>query len=768
MRYILTLLTALLLAPLATLHAADPPKPVGAAEPKRGRQLSGDGGTPAVGDAAGQPKLQTGLAYELFGNPALDRLQEAGSAPDIGPMDQGHNDWGLRFTGLLTSPMDGDYVFRAEADMGVRLKLDGKPVIDGWAQGGARTGKATLAKSRPAAIVVEYFFDRVKGGKKAALRLFWTPPGGQETPLPATAYSHLPPPSLIWVGGNEKCRLNLQLPDGGLKPVVGVQNIQVFRSCRVQPELVDQNGTYNHQVDLGVWKGRMYAVWAMGRAEEIEPEYRLLYATSTDGTHWSAPADLFPRPIAWYCRFYFYRATNGRMLALCPHKPENPNTFFPKNLLVREIAADHRLGKVFTLIDLDGSVPKGVADFKSANDAGFIAACHEAIEQEPLLEQQDLGTLLGNRRMKWHDDPQLNRVGYWKFGKALCFYHRQDGALVGLCKMGYATLSGDNGRTWTRPVQPPSLVAGSGKIWGQRTADGRYVLAYNPERGENIRWPLVMVHGDDGTVYKDMRVIHGELPRIRYSRESPGPQYMRGLAEWAADGTFADEQALWLIYSVHKEDIWVSRIPLPVKPDETAFPADDFTKIAPGAVVPGWNLYSPKWAPVSVVENAAKSSLELRDGDPYDYARAVRVFPEAAQVWAELELTPAQANARLEIELCDAGGRRPVRVALTETGLLQAADGKNVTVLGKYTAGETLSLVMAADAAAGRYSVQVNGGAPRELAVAEAGAKTLQRLSVRTGVWRGLGNGGVVDAAADVPLPNPAVFQMQRVKIGSQ
>jgi len=96
--------------------------------------------------------------------------------------------------------------------------------------------------------------------------------------------------------------------------------------------------------------------------------------------------------------------------------------------------------------------------------------------------------------------------------------------------------------------------------------------------------------------------------------------------------------------------------------------------MAPGAVVAGWNLYSPKWAPVSVVEQGGKRGLQLRDADPYDYARAVRVFPESAKIRAELELTPAQANARLEIELCDAASHRPIRVMLTETGLLQAAD----------------------------------------------------------------------------------------------
>jgi len=144
---------------------------------------------PVTGNAAGQPELQAGLAYEYFGDPALERLQETGSTPDIGTRDRGAGDWGLRFIGLLTPPADGDYVFRAEADTGVRVYLDGRPVIDGWARDGARTGKATLKKANPTAIVVEYFFDRGKGGKKADLRLFWTPPGGKEAPVPATAYS---------------------------------------------------------------------------------------------------------------------------------------------------------------------------------------------------------------------------------------------------------------------------------------------------------------------------------------------------------------------------------------------------------------------------------------------------------------------------------------------------------------------------------------------------------------------------------------------------
>ena len=725
---------------------------------------------PVAGNAAGQPKLQPGLAYELFGNPALERVAESGSVPDVAPMDKGQNDWGLRFTGLLTPPTDGAYAFRAEAEMGVRLKLDGKLVIDGWAPDGARTGKAMFAKAAPSAIVVEYCFDRSKGGKKAELRLFWTPPGGQESPVPATAYTCLEPPSPIQVRGDEQRRINIQLPDGGLKPVGGVQNVQVLRSCRAKPELADGDGwTYAHHQDLAVWKGRLYAAWAMTPKDEDVPPCKVVYATSTDGFHWSAPADLFPRKVAWACRFYFYRAANGRMLAFCAGKSADGTVSeaAKKVLLVREITADHRLGDVFTLIAPLADQPPF---FETATDADFVAACREAVGNNLLLEQQDYGRFLGESRIKWHDDPSLNSVGFWKFGKALCFYHKQDRTLVGLCKMGYATLSDDAGKNWSKPVQPPTLLAGSGKIWGQRTADGRFALAYNPDPGRAKRYPLVIVNGDDGGEFHDMRVVHGELPSLRYpgKYKDLGAQYVRGLAEWADDGTFADKQAMWLVYSVNKEDIWVARIPLPFRSDETAFPSEDFSKTTPGALVPGWNLYSPKWAPVTLVENAGKRSLELRDGDPFDYARAVRMFPESAKIRVEMELTPAQTNARLEIELCDDASRRPVRVMLTETGTIQAADGNVGTDIGNYAAGEKLSLVITADAGAGRYSVQVNGGAARELVSAEADAKTLQRLSLRTGVWRGIADGkGVEHPATDVPLPTPAVFHVQRIKIGA-
>jgi len=60
-----------------------------------------------------------------------------------------------------------------------------------------------------------------------------------------------PNPDPILNAATEQSRLDRTLPDGGLPPVVGVQNIEVFRASRDLPALTDGKGwTYNHHVAI--------------------------------------------------------------------------------------------------------------------------------------------------------------------------------------------------------------------------------------------------------------------------------------------------------------------------------------------------------------------------------------------------------------------------------------------------------------------------------------------------------------------------------------
>jgi hypothetical protein len=182
-------------------------------------------------------------------------------------------------------------------------------------------------------------------------------------------------------------------------------------------------------------------------------------------------------------------------------------------------------------------------------------------------------------------------------------------------------------------------------------------------------------------------------------------------------------------------------------------------------MVPGWNLYRPRWSPVEVVKDGDANCLKLSDGDPADYARAIRTFPPAARVDIELRLKAAQVDARLEVDLCDATGRRAVRIALAENGHIEAMDGTNAVDMGKYPVGGWFNVTLATCFDEKPCKVSIEGGTEKSLAVSDAEAGSVERLSIRTGVWRGCGETLAGDPPPDKPLEHPGVFCVEHVRV---
>jgi hypothetical protein len=575
--------------------------------------------------------------------------------------------------------------------------------------------------------------------------------------------------SVIVVTCSGQQTLDLDLPDGGLLPQPGVLNLQLLRTTRDAPQVADGDGwTYAHHMDLAEWRGRLYAAWNMTLKDEDVPPSKVVFASSENGIEWSKPADLFPREMAWACRFYFYHSQNDRMLAFCAARVSDGNVSedLKSVLLVREIKPDHSLGPVFTLIH---PVEKMPAYFETSSDRPFVEACSEAAMNNMLLEQQDYGMFLGDRKMVWHSKTPPYK-GFFKFGKAFSFYQRQDGQWVGISKMGFVTHSPDEGKSWSEPVIPSSLIAGSAKIWGQRTSDNRYVLAYNPDPKREKRFPLVVVSGEDGIHYRDMRVIHGEFPPLRYPGRYKdfGYQYVRGVAAWASDHSFKDKESVWMIYSVHKEDIWLSRIPLPVLSKPGTSITDDFQNTPTVAILPNWNIYSPKWAPVRIVDEPGTPQnrcLELKDGDPVDYARAMCLFQAGNPVEIQFRIKPSQLTALMEVDLQDEKGTSWLKIIFTKKGVLKATSSHQDVVLGKYFPEKWNSIKLTADGKKEITDISFDG---KTFHLAEGVKKEdvkLQRLVFRTGPSRKLGDTDHVIAGKDQPLKNPAVFLVDDVSV---
>lgn len=544
---------------------------------------------------------------------------------------------------------------------------------------------------------------------------------------------------------------DFQAHDGALPPVVGTHNIQVMRANRTHPNAKGADGlgwTYSHAPMLCYWNGKFYLEYLSNPVgEHIAPGQTLL-SESKDGMNWSRPRVAFPPFKASgdedvtvaHQRMGFYIAPNGRLLVVSFYgRVPRPNDGKGVGRAVREINKDGTFGPIhFVRYNKHAGFDEANTPYpfyKTSEDEGFVIAC-DALLSDKLMTQQ------------WWEEDRSEDGFYALSGndngfepKALSFYHRPDGTVVGLWKKRWAALSLDEGQSWTEPVRLPSLVTGGAKTWGQATEDGRYAMAFNPHPAH--RWPLVMVTGEDGITYGEMLTAHGEIPYPRFDGQykSMGPQYVRGIAEGNGNPPGND---MWLTYSVNKEDIWVTKLPLPIRSTVDEPVDDDFDDQKAGLPVSYWNVYSPLWSPVAIAPTPGTEgghSLRLEDGDPYDYAKAVRVFPASKKVVARFRVRPEMfKGGQLDIELLDRHGRRPVQLVINQDGLHRRrkleSDFDRLQVQPT-PEKQWVTLELRADTDDQTFAVLVDG----ELvlargAFAEETSLPLERLCFRTGPFR--------------------------------
>lgn len=569
-----------------------------------------------------------------------------------------------------------------------------------------------------------------------SLTLSLTGPALAQIPAPAAGGPEEP---IRYVGHDEADASH----EGGLRVAVGVKNFQTFRANRGHPELAEDFGwTYNHAPMLAYWNNRFWIQYLSGPVHENKGHGQTLVLSSADGRNWEKPRVAFPpyrQPDGTLAmphqRMGWFVAPNGRLLTIGFFGLANhPNDGTGIGRLVREVNRDGSLGPIHII---RYSRHNGWNEnntiyppYTASSDAGFKDACE---------------ALLANRlvTLQWWEEDRAKDGFYPDMGntvlKAFNWFQRPDGAIVGLWKSSFTALSRDGGVTWTKPVKAPTIVTAEAKTWGQKTPDGRYALLYNPRRDNRHRWPLAIITSDDGIHFDNLLTVQGEVSPRRYDGldKAFGPQYVRGII--AGNGTPPGD-AFWVTYSMNKDDLWVSRIPVPVRGTVTDPVADRFDT---GTLedLP-WNIYSPKWAPVKLAElpSAANRSLELRDADPADYARAVRVFPEMKQGTIRFKVLAQQSDhGRLEIELHDRHGYRPpIRLFLDAQSRMQAMDGNRsgLQTLTPYVANVWYDVVIRFDTAKELFAVTVD-----HMPVLPEGemlepVTSLERISFRTGPFR--------------------------------
>ena len=154
-------------------------------------QRPGTTGFVAVPAAQLYPTSTQGLLGQYFtnttlsGTPALTRTEAVNFDWGTGSPSPGipADAFSVRWTGQVSAPTSGSYVFQTISDDGVRLSVNGVQLINNWTDHGPTTNDSssvTLVAGQRYDIVLEYY-ERAGG---AVARLNWQTPGSTFVPIP--------------------------------------------------------------------------------------------------------------------------------------------------------------------------------------------------------------------------------------------------------------------------------------------------------------------------------------------------------------------------------------------------------------------------------------------------------------------------------------------------------------------------------------------------------------------------------------------------------
>ena len=393
---------------------------------------------------------------------------------------------------------------------------------------------------------------------------------------------------------------------------------------------------------------------------------------------------------------------------ICLTMKDDPNDGNGIGRVVRRVYEDGSLGPIYFIYYNHGFSERNTVlpYYKKSKDRDLVRAVDQMLA-DPM------------QRMQWVEEADRGDtiIPLTKPYKAFSGYTLPDGRKVALWKHAVTSLSADGGNTWRQVIVPesgrlgcdraPGFVNSNAKIWGQRLSDGTYATVYNPSE---YRWPLAISLSADGLDYTTLSLVNGEVTPLRHGGQykSYGPQYVRGIetpttaSEGASiallsgkgsvvppsggekgastSGTVAGPSDLWVTYSNNKEDIWVSRIPVPVRLNATTHASGTFGMFANLSQLTDWNLYSPLLAPIAL----DGQWLTLSDQDPYDYAKAERVIPNTRELQVEFDLRFDQAgHGELDIEFVDDEGTVCSRLVADSTGTIRVKGGARYGTLLK-------------------------------------------------------------------------------------
>jgi len=312
---------------------------------------------------------------------------------------------------------------------------------------------------------------------------------------------------------------------------------------------IKDESAFMHHPTIVFFDGRLFAKWNDGYVGEDFAGQRVRYAISKDGVTWSEPVDLTGRHAKRRytdCGFWVRGSEMFALAALRDASDTGKSGEVPVLLAFKWDTKSGRFGQR-TEIAKDffaGNIPQRTPDgdwlMLGKGGVGSWGPMKSAKGGVKAIDDWTIRDLPGAGKLEeaeWYALPNGHLVSH--------FRTRTPKRLM-------RSYSVDSGVTWTEPVVTNFSESGA-RHHGVRLSNGLYALLVNPNPAGRIPFSIALSKG--GLVYDRIANVRAEPTKARDvgRSKSPGYHYMRG---------FEHDGKLHTIYSVNKEDIEVTSIPL--------------------------------------------------------------------------------------------------------------------------------------------------------------------------------------------------------------
>ncbi|MBC3845021.1 exo-alpha-sialidase [Winogradskyella echinorum] len=346
----------------------------------------------------------------------------------------------------------------------------------------------------------------------------------------------------------------LQPKDLGLQVPKGIETHTIFKPT-------DSTDHFSNGAVMTAFKGELYCQWQSSSKDEDSDDTWVAYSKSTDGIHWSKPMVLSASLEEGYCTSGGWWTHKDSLIAFVNVWPSKVS---PKGGFTHyKTSADGlNWSKENPVLMANNTAMNAVfeQDPHQLANGRIINAAHfqPGLQVSPIYTDDPKG-VSGWTRALFRNNSEKNNVSQEIEPSS---FSKKDNTLVMVFRDQFssfqtlASISKDNGKSWTTPVETKMPDSRSKQSAGN-FPDGSAYIINNPVQSKT-RMPLAVTLSNDGNLFTNAYMLRkggDAIQPLQYQGK-----YKRLGYHYPKSFIFNDN--LYVSYTTNKEDVEYTKVPL--------------------------------------------------------------------------------------------------------------------------------------------------------------------------------------------------------------